>query len=539
MKLASLCLLFALTYSQYTTAQVQGPTTDSTKKAGITRSLKGKNTAKVEMIYKRYEVTHTNTRTGSSYTSTVDVPFVHINNLKPVRLDKRATVLEPYMRYCSQSMEQIRQGQEDIRKGRRYGLLMYAVGPVIAFSSLATVTGEKNPGVLTYTLLGTGAGTMFTGLFLKAKHFNRAQQHYEDAINIYNAKCYVGNKDSTKPTASASSGEQPSPKGYFKKGEDPFHHDTVKAFFIESDPMDYTAYGAVLSPFYIERSGLNSHVGYYLKGFATLHSNLNFSAEYSKAYGDNLAGEATGKGIGPWVNSGYVGPEPGALKKANSLNLLAAVHLIKREKDFDYTVKMSRGKFGKVLENNPGGKIGKQMKSMSLRVGFMTRNQVEEKKDDSNEFAGETYNLNDYQNKFTGWPVMMKSSIATVGIALNKINDIAVTMKDGKLIGYSGETNTYLDFMYAVKTSFKDNAYYTNDDNTGALVATQIIPMGQTPVSKIGFRLGIEQTLFRIKHIGMSSAMEIGVAPGPQEASMLNRGYVRGKVGIVFANRIR
>lgn len=528
-------MLLALTYSQYTNAQEQGPTADSTKHAALPK--KGKNATKVEMIYKRFEVTHYNTRTGSSYTTTVDRPFVHINNSEPITLDKNGQVLEPYLRHCAKAMEEIRQGQAHVRKSRKFGVLMYGVGPAIGLSSVI-VAGTTGSNAKFLSLLGIGAGTMMTGVIGKYTHMKRAQTRYEDAITVYNSKCYTGTD--TASVAKAAAPTTPTPKGYFRKGEDPYQHDTVKYSSFVSNPMDYTAFGISANPFYLERGVLNNHMGFTIKGFAYLHSFLDLSAEYARAaYADNMGGDATGSGTGQWVDGGYVGPAAGTRKTANSLDIVAAIHLAKKVKNYDYTVKLSRGKLGKVIDDSSSNNIGKQMKSFSIRAGFMSRNLVLEK-NSLNDYYDEspTYHRSDYQNTFTGKPVMTKSNIGIVGVALNKISDIDITLKNGKRTGYSKQSTVYLDLLYGLRTTIMDGGYYDAGVGYGQ-VMTELIPMDQTPVAKVGFRIGAEQIFFRTKHFGMNTGIEVGTAPGPKETSMFNRGYAKGKIGIVFAKRVR
>ena len=537
-------LLFGIfmTFSFHVHAQI-----DSThkKKQIPTRQKLIPNSTKLELVYKEALVTQYNSN-GGSRSYNVFQPFVRVNDAKPVEIGKHAEFLRNFFSKCSEADEQIDLMNQQMRRARLDFYGGFGVGAVIAFSGLPAAANSNGSGATTFwTHFGVGAAVMVAGAYLAHMHAQRADDHLRLSVDIYNSRCF---KPLPADTAHKLAAATPARERPVYPSERKLYHDTTQFRLIRNDPSHSGLFGLTVVPLIANVSSLNINFNGGLGFFYTYESKFGISATYQRAYWD-YRGHDLDEIMGSDAESAGA---PASYSKSTRLEILAKGSLISWEKEGYYHLHLGHTRIGGQPAEVVGRTKGTIVQAITTRAGYMIENQAVQSNSAGIEyknatpeydyhFGGQVYPL-DVTNLSTS-ATTVKAGIITAGLGFSTFRDIKIELLDDTYTGRREEksqTDLFVDLLYAHSMTVQDMIYYhALEPRTGEYQhLPQRLDLSQTPVRKLGARLGATTVSMYSPHFGIKTMIELGIRPGPQTLDKQEGFYASIGFGIIFGGRI-
>ncbi|RBL89097.1 hypothetical protein DF182_21410 [Chitinophaga flava] len=517
--------------------------TDSSQKKNpriITVPKKKPNSTKLELVYKTVEYTGRRSN-GSTYTNIVDVPFVRINDKKPVEIDRKGKLLMDYYSRCPQAQDLINKMHKQQRAGTAIMISGCVVGVVTAFSGLIASAGEGKSGSPFMVRFGIGAGVATVATFTAWAKTRKSKEYLHQSVDAYNANCYIPPvKDSTAtpaPVITSATNTPVSPKKYYQ--------DTILYELLRNEPAASGLSGISLHLANVD-IGPNLNIGSGIGVFYTYRSLFGASLDYNYAFLDNMGDKSGNKGKpGPNQSWGL----PASYRKANRLELRTKLLLTSWEKQSSYHVVAGTTKIGGSTATVGGRIKARKLKGITLRTGFQLDNRVMDPDNSGTQMSSFVTSTPPYQYHVDGQveelsrnlsssTAMLHSGIAAVGIGLSTFTDLKVAFKDETYKGRSEEKtqhDLYIDMLYAPVLKVEDMIFYQSLYEQG-IHMPQRLDLSPTPLSRAGARLGYS-VMGMNNHFGIRYNLELGIRPGIKGNNISSNAYLQITAGFIFGGR--
>ncbi|MCF6406283.1 hypothetical protein L3C95_25535 [Chitinophaga filiformis] len=198
-----------------TSSLVQAQTDSSAARNTSFKSKKAVNSTKLELVYQKETIK----TTGASYDgagfrmtganpnlpayraptySTVNVPYIRINDGELRRLDNRANILRSYYAKAPMATEQLTLMDQQRRRGAIQGWPLVGIGIVasgVGIYSAVTKSSDEDLNYSTSLVQGLirivpGLVIAYAGYALNRYHNEKAKKHLEQSLEIYNKRYY-------------------------------------------------------------------------------------------------------------------------------------------------------------------------------------------------------------------------------------------------------------------------------------------------------------------------------------------------------------
>ncbi|MBS1666077.1 MAG: hypothetical protein JST58_01730 [Bacteroidetes bacterium] len=519
-------------------------------KSGFSQNRQKKliNTTKLELVYKKAQVTEYNYSGGYTRSFFVTYPNLRINDGKPVEVDRKGDILRNYFTNCPVADLHLDQMNQQVRRGRWQFWSLLGVGAVTAMSGVfATVNSTSDAPF--WTRFGIGAGMMFTGSYLAYLHSKKADRHLRLAVDAYNSDCYHPLvKDTSMPGVANSKPivKQPLPSSRSvqkEPSEKKYYQDSVYYELVRNEPSNSNLYGFVVNPFLFDLHFENINFDIGAGFFYTYKSLIGINVDYRTAYVDDLGG--TTRNSVPYGTNDSWGI-PANYKKASQANLLVKFTAKSWEKDGKYHLYLGTEKSKRVGPVTVMGQMeGKIVRALTVRAGYQMDNRIVESSNGmqfTTKSPGYAYNNGTSidtlaPTNLSTSSAMQKAGIIVAGIGYSIFRDIKVKLNDDDYKGRREEkiqNDLYLDVLYASSLQLGNLNYYYA---TSGGHAAQQVDISSSPVNKLGWRVGYQSIAMYKPWFGWKKFIEFGSRPGAMPYSNQDNYYIQLGVGMVFGGR--
>lgn len=319
---------------------------------------------------------------------------------------------------------------------------------------------------------------------------------------------------------------------------------TINYELKRNEPTKSGLYGVVINPVYLDGNKLNLNIGGGVEFFYTFKSDLRISGGYHFAYIDNLTNY--GHTDAPGGDADNYGT---AVKtyRSKRYGILVSPTIKKWEKEGSYHITLGSAGYRTIAVTRVHGTI---LRSLTGRFGYQVDDRIISSADGAPfitttpeyeyHYEGDTYTLsptNIYEST-----TRMRTDMAIIGIGYTTFRDIKITLDDDQYTGRREEksqTDLFFDVMYANKISLQDMLYYHSLHNYTQEYKhlRQRLDLSATPLSKMGFRAGLQVLSMYRPNFGTKFLLEGGARPGLKGGKMTNL-YAQFTLGFVFGGRI-
>lgn len=497
------------------------------------------NTIKLELVYKGALVTQYNNN-GGSRSYNVFVPFVRINDAKPVEIDKHGDFLRQYFTKCNEADQQLDDLNAELHKASLFywGGLGLGAG-IMGFGLAKTVQNSGNGAAVFFTSFGIAAATMATGVFMAYKHVQKADEHLRLSVDIYNSRCYKPSpSDTARPDANAP--VKPSPIKIYR--------DTTLFQLIRNEPAHSGMFGISLDPVMADIYGLNLGFSGGISAFYTYESLVGCSVSYQRAYLDDLKGNSRSSVPGGDAESFGI---PANYSKSSLLEFLVKLTTFSWQKESGYQLHLGRTRMGRMPAEVVGNTKGQIFRAITVRMGYQSDNRLIESESGLkyvNTTPEYTYNYQGQQyplppTNLSTSSTMVKSGVIVAGVGLTTFRDLKINLLDDTYTGrreQKSQWDLYADALYAQSLAVEDMIYYhAIEPVTGEYMhLPQRLNLSNTPVNKLGFRVGVQAINMLNAFFGLKTLLEVGKRSGPQSTDKNDSFYFKMGFGLVFGGRI-
>jgi hypothetical protein len=508
------------------------------------------NHVKLELVYKEALVTEYN-QYGRVRSYNVSQPYVRVNDAKPVEIGKHAEFLRSFFSRCNDADEQIDLMNQEMRKAKGFFWGGTGAGVGLAFTGLGLSVGSSsnsktNLGVFA-GFFAAGVGAIVTGMVLAHSHANKADEHLRLSVDIYNTRCYKPlPADTAHPAvvqtpAKTEAPATPSPRKIY--------NDTALFNLLRNDPSHSGLFGITLSPANICASSLNLNASAGLGIFYTYQSKFGINLSYQRAYLDDLAGSSRDNPPSGDVDSYGI---PASYSKSSMFEIQTKTSIFSWEKEGDYNLKLGNTRIGGLHAEVYGHTRGIVTHAITLRLGYQFDNRLVE--DNANggifyttstpvytyHYAGQEYPLT--PTNISTSSTMIKSGVITGGLGYSTFRDMKIELLDDTYTGrrlIESQSDFFIDALYAQSLTVEDMLYYyaLMGYSGESIHLPQRLDLSPTPVTKVGFRFGLQQTTMYKPHFGLKVALEAGMRPGPKTVSSQDPFYLQLTWGLIFGGR--
>jgi hypothetical protein len=502
------------------------------------------NSTKLELVYREALVTHYNTNGGSS-SYNVFVPYVRVNDAKPVEIGKHAEFLRQFFSRCNDADAQIDLMNQQLRRAKLDFWLGVGVGGTVFFSGLPAAANSSGSGSTAFfTHAAVGAAIITGGAWLAHWHAKRADEHLRLSVDLYNSRCF---KPLPSDTAKWHRADTSKPASHNPVAASPMklYQDTTLSKLLRNDPSHSGLFGLTVMPLLVDVYPLNLNARAGIGAFYTYESKFGVSVSYQQAYVDDLTGHHKDIPVGV-DNFG----DAAGYKKMTLLDLQTKMTTIAWEKEGYYHLHLGNTRIGGVRAEAIGRVKGTILRAITTRLGYQIDNRVVQSDNNGIAFATNTPAYNYHAADGSVGPLtptnlitsgaMLHSGIITAGVGYSTFRDIKIQLLDDTYTGRRQEesqSDIYVDVLYAQSQKLGDMIYYLSvPDNYGHM--PQRLDLSATPMKKIGWRLGFQTVSMWRPHFGIKTFAEIGMRPGPQ--TLVNEEKVYGLLGfaLIFGGRI-
>ena len=306
---------------------------------------------------------------------------------------------------------------------------------------------------------------------------------------------------------------------------------------VRNDPSHSGLFGLTLSPAIAECYFLNFNVRGGVGAFYTYKSKFGISIDYQQAYVDDLLGHRKNT---PFGTDSY--GIPADYKKACLMNVQTKLTLFSWEGMGNYRLNLKKGSYLGERRGDPVGLArGMVLRAVTLRLGGQIDDRIVESTNSGIAFVNSTPNPSYQATNLATSGTMLHSGIITAGLAYSVFKDIKINLKDP---GYQGrreekqQNDLFVDILYAQSLKLGDMVYYYAQYGSGGQHVPQRLDLSQTPLNRVGWRLGYQSVQMHHPHFGAKINIEMGMRPGPQTVDSQEQFYIQAGFGLIFGDRI-
>jgi len=494
---------------------------DSTRKKAQLLKKQPANSTKLEIVTNPV-LMRTSSNSGISST----FYGLRVNDAKPIGIEEHGNMLKKYYSRAPLAMDQITLMNQQRRRGN-YQLTIGLVGGGIYALSGIVAAANKDKAAPLLIRFGIGFGAMITAAVLKMNHSKRAEEHMLNSVFVYNSKYYkplpvdsAKKTDSVKPEVVVKQTSIDDVKSY---------KDSVGAAIMRNAATDSRMAGFILDIANIDYNAINFNISSSVGFYYTYKSKIGVTGLYTMAFWNDITGgrEST---VG---NSWHAYGEPSDYKRMSNIDVRVKGAVISWTKERDYHLYLGHDRVATTY-----GKVkGEIVRALTVRGGYQLDNRVAGG-DIGMPFATKTLDENGQPYSLSDTRAMMRSNIASVGIGFSAFRDMKIKLIDEDYKGRreeKGQSDVYLDFLYAHSIKFQDIIYNEPDGQGDS--RSILMDVSATPVRKAGFRLGYQFMKSYTSWSGRRFSAELGITPGPK-LQMQDQIFIRLKYGFIFGGRL-
>jgi hypothetical protein len=502
------------------------------------------NSTKLELVYKGFYGSNGN---RSFF---VTVPFLRVNDNRPIALNTNATLLRRYYVKAPLANLELDNMQRETRTGRA----IFWGGTVTGFAVAMTgVFAKEEFGKHTkfYVRSGIGSALILGSGMLRYMYARRADGRLRKSMDIYNDRYYKPiQQDTLSPVSVAQANREldsilpknPSDPSYASAPK--MYEETFEYSVLRNDPANSNLWGVsfnIISPeFYALNSAFTGGIG----AFYTYRSSFGISVDYNRGYFDLIQGSHKNDRPDDYYAAGYA--IPAKYKRVEILDLQTKFTLAKWDREGSYHVGLGHERMAGQTVKKLGRIPGMTKRAIMGRLGYSLSNRLVQSNNGLDiRTTTPPYTFTDNGKEYTlrpgdldASPSMLHMGMVNAGASYSVFGDMKVDFKGEDRKGRSeirSQTDYYAELLYAPTIRYQDLTYFHGISETREIIP-QRLDISNSPYKKLGFRIGIEsKNMGRI--FGTRYGIEMGLRPGPATAVKSDNFYAKLMFAIVVVGK--
>lgn len=503
------------------------------------------NSTELDLVYKGFS------EFDGKHTFFVTVPYLRINDGRPIALDTKATLLRRYYVKAPLANLELDRMQRETRIGRA----IFWGGTITGFAVAMTgVFANEEFGEHTkfYVRTGIGSAIILGSGVLRYMYARRADARLRKSLDIYHDKYYKPiQQDTSKPAAvvkadpelEAALPKNPSNPSYASAPE--MYQETFDYSVLRNDPANSNLWGVSLNiinaEFYRPNSASSGGIGI----FYSFKSILGISADYYRGYFDLIQGSHKNDPPRDYTYAANYAI-PAKYNKVEMLDLQTKLTLVSWDREGSYHVGLGHERMAGRNVQKLGRMSGQVRTAIMGRLGYSLSNRLVQS-DNGIDIRtttlpytfidnGQEYTLR--ANQLETSPAMLHMGMINVGASYSIFGDMKVNFAGEDRSGRNeqkSQIDCYADLLYAQAARYQDLTYFHESRETREIIP-QRLDISNSPYKKLGFRAGVESKNMG-RFFGTRLVAEMGFRPGPVTTVKSDNFYGKLMFGLIFGGK--